>query len=125
MSRLTHVSLVTAMLGLVGPAAAQSRSKPPAPKAAPTYAFPKVHTQTLPNGLVVHVIENHALPLVAVRAVIEGGSLLDPAGKEGLFMLDTLLMRDGTETLTGDYLSDAIGELGATVTPSGFTTVTS
>ena len=37
------------------------------------------------------VVENHALPLVAVRAVIEGGPLLDPAGKDGLFALDTIV----------------------------------
>ncbi len=124
MRRFTPITLVAASLCLAGPAAAQSRPKPPAPKPAPAYVFPKVQTQTLPNGLVVHIIENHALPLVAVRAVIEGGVLLDPAGKEGLFTLDTLLLRDGTTTLSGDALADAIGELGASVSPSGFTTVT-
>jgi len=124
MSHARRLALVASALGVVGPAAAQSRPKPPAPKVAPAYVFPKVQTQTLPNGLVVHVIENHALPLVAVRAVIEGGSLLDPAGKEGLFTLDTLLLRDGTTTLNGDALADAISELGASVAPSGFTTVT-
>jgi len=124
MNRLTQVAFAVATLGFGGPAVAQARPKPPSPKPAPAYAFPKVQTQTLPNGLVVHVIEDHALPLVAVRAVIEGGSLVDPAGKEGLFTLDTLLLRDGTTRLSGDALADAISDLGASVAPSGFTTVT-
>ena len=127
MSRATRIRgaafVAAAAFGLSGQAVAQARPKPPAPKPAPAYAFPKVQTQTLPNGLVVHVIENHALPLVAVRAVIEGGVLLDPVGKEGLFTLDTLLVRDGTTTMNGDALADAISELGASVSPSGFTTV--
>lgn len=127
MSRATRIRgtafVAAAAFGLSGQAVAQARPKPPAPKPPPAYVFPKVQTQTLPNGLVVHVIENHALPLVAVRAVIEGGVLLDPVGKEGLFTLDTLLVRDGTTTMNGDALADAISELGASVSPSGFTTV--
>jgi hypothetical protein len=43
-----------------------------------------IHSTALPNGLVVQIVENHALPLVAMRVVIEGGSLLDPTGKDGL-----------------------------------------
>jgi len=99
------------------------RSKQPvAPPLAP-FAFPKVESRTLPNGLVVRVVENHALPLVAVRTFIEGGSLLDPRGKEGLFTLDTLLLRDGTTTMSGEQLATAIEELGAPVSPTRFTNV--
>jgi zinc protease len=61
----------------------------------------------------VRVVENHALPLVAVRGFVEGGTLLDPRGKEGLFTLDTLLLRDGTSSRTGEQLGDAVAEVGA------------
>jgi zinc protease len=72
----------------------------------------------------VRIVENHALPLVAVRVALESGSLLDPEGKDGLFTLDTLLIRDGTKSMTGDQLAQAIDELGSPVGPTRFTTVT-
>lgn len=104
-------------------AAAQARPKPPAAKPAPKYAFPKVQTRTLPNGMVVQIVENHALPLVAVRTVIEGGALLDPVGKEGLYLLDLALLRDGTTSMSGDQLAQALDQLGTTVNPTGFTAI--
>jgi zinc protease len=104
-------------------AQAPARVKP-ATKPAPVYTFPKVQTRTLPNGMVVQIVENHALPLVAVRAVIEGESLLDPPGKEGLYALDVQLLRDGTTSMNGDQLAQALDELGSTVTATRFTAVT-
>ena len=129
------VMIALAALSAVDVAGAQAldRSKRPAAPPPPAYVFPTIHSTTLPNGLVVQVVENHALPLVAVRAVIEGGSLLDPTGKDGLFTLDTLVIRDGTASMTGDQLAQAIGELGTPFdaldpnrrfSPTRFTTVT-
>jgi hypothetical protein len=42
---------------------------PPAGEAVP-FAFPKMQTRVLDNGLRVIVVEDHALPLIAVRAVV-------------------------------------------------------
>lgn len=100
------------------------RSKRPNVPPPPAFTFPAFETRTLPNGLVVRIVENHALPIVAVRVSIEGGSLLDPAGKEGLFTLDTMLVRDGTPSMTGEQIASTIDELGAPVSPSQFTTLT-
>ncbi|MEP6495859.1 MAG: pitrilysin family protein [bacterium] len=105
-------------------AQAFDRSTRPTAPPPPAYVFPTIHSKTLPNGLVVQIVENHALPLIAVRGVIEGGSLLDPQGKDGLFTLDTLLLRDGTTSMNGDQLAQAIDELGMPVSPTRFTTVT-
>src|ERR1051325_5316725 len=101
------------LIGSAAIAAAQTldRSKRPPSAPVPAYAFPPVQTRTLPNGLTVHIVENHALPLVAVRAVVQGGGLLDPPGKTGLFTLDTLLLRDGTTSMTREQLTSAIDEL--------------
>lgn len=100
------------------------RSKRPTLPARTPIVFPAVHERALANGLTVRVVENHALPLVAVRVAIAGGSLLDPDGKDGLFTLDTLLVRDGTSAMNGAALSLAIDELGAPLSPTRFTTVT-
>jgi zinc protease len=102
---------------------ALDRSKRPAAPPPPTFTFPAVQTRTLPNGLVVRIVENRALPLVAVRVFIEGGSLLDPAGREGLFTLDTLLLRDATASKTAEQVALAMDEVGAVVSPTRFTTI--
>lgn len=119
----TAVMVVTLAISATVHAQSSARAKP-ATKPAPVYTFPKVQTRTLPNGMVIQIVENHSLPLVAVRAVVEGAALLDPAGKEGLYALDVALLRDGTTSMNGDQLASALDELGSTVTPTAFTAIT-
>jgi zinc protease len=127
MKRSTVVSACFAALSIASVASAQTldRSKRPVAPPPPQFKMPAVVSRTLPNGLTVRVMENHALPLVAVRVNYEGGSLLDPVGREGLFTLDTALVRDGTTTMTSEQLADALAELGAGVGASGFTNLSS
>ena len=104
---------------------ANARSHEAALAGAPApFAFPKVQTRTLPNGLRVVLIEDHALPLVAVRAVVGVDSLDDPVGKEGLFVLTAGMLREGTVSMTGDQLLAAASSLGNVVFPLRFTTIT-
>jgi zinc protease len=100
------------------------RSRRPVAGPAAPFTFPRSETRSLPNGLQVTVIENHELPVVAVRAVIEGGALVDPAGKEGLYALMSAMLREGTTTLTADQLAEAFADLGNSVNPTSFTTIT-
>ncbi|HEY9228157.1 MAG TPA: pitrilysin family protein, partial [Gemmatimonadaceae bacterium] len=118
------VALIPLVAGTAG-GQVLDRSKRPVAPPPPAFDFPDVRSHTLPNGLVVRVVENHALPLVAVRAFIEGGSILDPVGKEGLFSLDTLLLRDGTTSMSGEQLTAAIDDMGAPVAATRFTTISS
>ena len=96
----TAVVAISLGAGLCGAQQLDRSKRPEIPPRAP-FVFPTVRSHTLANGLSVRIVENHALPLVAVRVAIEAGSLLDPEGKDGLFTLDTLLMRDGTTSMTG------------------------
>ncbi len=98
-------------------------ARPAAGPAAP-FVFPTTHSQTLDNGLAVIVVENHALPLVAVRLELGAGDALDPVGKEGLFAIDTAMLREGTTDMTAEQQANAIGQLGSPVSPFGFTTIT-
>ena len=86
------------------------------------FAFPEMQARMLSNGLRVVVIENHALPLVSVRAAVAVDSIDDPVGKEGLFVLTAGLLREGTTTRAGDQLSSAAALLGNAVFPFRFTT---
>jgi len=96
--------------------------RPSVPPLAP-YKFPKVESKTLTNGINVSVVENHDMPIVAVRVVIDGGNRLDPVGKEGLSDLVMSMLREGTATMTADQLAEAFADLGNSVTPTSFTTI--
>lgn len=126
MMRTPAVAVAALLVAATSLVHAQAADRPPAPaaKPTPTYVFPKVQTRTLPNGMVVQIVENHSLPLVAVRAVIEGATNLDPAGKEGLYLLTMSLLRDGTTSMSGDQLAQAIDQFGANITATGFTAIT-
>jgi zinc protease len=106
-----------------GTAQALDRTKQPAAGPPASFEFPKLDTTRLSNGLRVVVIENHSLPLVAVRAVVGVDSLDDSAGKEGLYVLTAGMLREGTTTRTGEQIASEIAMLGNSVTSSRFTTI--
>jgi zinc protease len=101
------------------------RAKRPETPPPPTFKFPKFTANTLPNGLRVLVVEDHAIPLVSVRAVIGADSTMDPAGKEGLYALTLSTMREGTASRNADQLAEGFADIGAAVTPTSFATTTS
>ena len=121
-----RVAAAAAVLAGTVPARANPRlyrsHRPPPPPPAPL-RLPAVETRTLSNGIPVAVIQNHQLPIVAVRAVIDAGPLLEPAEKAGLANLVIQMLAEGTTTRSADELARAFAELGTNVTAQGFTTV--
>jgi len=97
------------------------------PQAAPrrSFKFPAIRTHTLANGLRLLVVEDHAVPVVAVRAIVGADSTWDPAGKEGLFGVTLGALREGSDARGGDDLALAAATIGTIVAPTGFTTVSS
>jgi zinc protease len=79
--------------------------------------LPPITEDTLANGLVVVVVENHELPTLTMRMVIRAGAANDPEGKGGLADFTASMLRNGTTSKTGPQISDAIdfvgGSLGA------------
>lgn len=132
---LGSLTLVTAAVVLVAvgalPAQTQQRSQPvtldrskrPTPGPAREFRLPRAERGTLSNGLAVYLIESHELPIVSVRAISKVGPLLDPVGAEGLSVLMSGMLGEGTTTMTADQLAEAFADLGSPVTPSGFTTI--
>jgi zinc protease len=125
--RVLALTVAIALAGVVSSATAQSLDRTQRPAAPPDkpFKFPNVVTTTLPNGLRIAVVENHAVPVVAVRVAMTVDSLADPAGKEGLFSLTQAMLREGTTTHTADQFAAEFTELGDAVTPSGFTLLSS
>ncbi len=63
----------------------------PMPRLAP----PPVHTEVLPNGVRLFVLEDRALPMVQMVLITRGGRVHDPQDKAGLGELAGMLLRSG------------------------------
>ncbi len=105
-------------------AGVDARGRPRHPKDLrfPEQAFVLRRTDrvVLSNGMVVHLLEDHTLPLVDASAVFRGGSVFDPEGKEGLAGLACALVRSGgTTTLKPEALDDELDMLAGSVSVGG------
>ena len=100
-------------------ATASAFAQTPTPPASPTpekaftvYQLPEAKRVKLPNGLVLLLLEKHALPLTSVTLSLRSGSLLDPDGKPGVSSIVAEQLRKGTETRTADQISNDIDFIG-------------
>jgi zinc protease len=120
-------SLLVFALAWAAPALGQQVDRPvrPATRPAAPFKFPTVRAHTLANGLRLLVVEDHSIPVVAVRAIVGADSTFDPPGKQGLYAVTIGALREGSTTHSADELADAAANLGTSVAPTGFTTVSS
>lgn len=81
----------------------------PAPLVVPTVA-----TSALPNGIGLHIVEDHELPLVQVIATIDGGSLLD-GDAPGLATFTAGMLDEGAGSRDAAALQSELAYLGATL----------
>jgi zinc protease len=78
--------------------------------------LPKPVEFKLDDGLTVLVLENHRLPTVTVRLLIQGaGALNDPADLPGLANLTAAMLKEGTTTRSSKQIAEDIERLGATI----------
>jgi zinc protease len=87
----------------------------PIPGVPRAYTFPSFTAAALPNGLRVVVAPVRKLPLVTVLALVDAGSVADPAGQEGVAQLTASLLTEGTGTLTGAALAELVEMMGSTL----------
>ncbi len=91
------------------------RSVVPVQGPDPELNVPEVWRTEMNNGMRLLGIEHNELPLVQYSLGIEGGHLLDPAGKSGVANLLATLLMEGTANKTPEELEEAIDLLGASV----------
>ncbi|HEX2206375.1 MAG TPA: pitrilysin family protein, partial [Longimicrobium sp.] len=111
---ITRAAFALAALALAAPAAAQ-RQAPPAPMPARPLQFPAFRETTLPNGLRLIVVENHAHPVASVNLLVGSGSSSVPPQHVGLAGLFAELLPKGTATRSGAELSGAIERTGGRI----------
>jgi len=69
------------------------------------FTIPKSDRVVLSNGMVIHLLEDHELPLVNMTAYINVGSIYEPAEKTGLAGITGAVIRTGgTTSLSSDQL---------------------
>ena len=77
---------------------------------------PKVDRVKLPNGMILYLLEDHALPLVNISARIGVGSVDEPPDKVGLAEIMGDVMRTGgTATWPGDKLDEYLESIAASI----------
>jgi len=75
--------------------------------------FPPIHKHTRADGLRVWTVEHRGLPVVCLSVLYPIGSAADPDDRFGLTSLTADLLDEGTRTLDGLALHDALARLGA------------
>lgn len=83
------------------------------PAITPLRAAVKIQEVTSPGGITAWLVEDYAVPIIAVRFSFTGGSVQDPAGKEGLTNLMTGLFDEGAGDLDADEFQERLDEVGA------------
>src|SRR4051794_16812531 len=89
------------------------RTVVPPPGPNPVLRVPTWTKTQLANGATLIVSERHTLPLVSFTITFVGGSnQFEPAGKRGVASMTSSMLYEGTNTRTGDQISDALQLLG-------------
>ncbi|PAQ05397.1 M16 family metallopeptidase [Mesorhizobium temperatum] len=65
------------------------------------------------KGITAWLVEDHTVPIVAIRFVFDGGTTQDPVGKEGLAHLMTGLFAEGAGDLDRDAFQVKLDDAGA------------
>jgi len=71
--------------------------------------------RVLNNGLIVDIVENHAVPTVAIQATILAGTMHAPSGKPALPQLTASMLDRGTKTKDKRVIAQALDDVGATI----------
>ena len=76
----------------------------------PAYAM-KIQTVKSPGGIEAWLVEEHSVPMMAMRFAFEGGSSQDPAGKEGLANFLTAMLDEGAGDLTSRAFQERMEDI--------------
>jgi predicted Zn-dependent peptidase len=83
------------------------------------FEIPKTERIVLGNGMIVHLLEDHELPVVSITAYIGTGSVYEPAGKAGLAGLTGTVMRSGgTSGISPEQIDDKLEFMASSVESS-------
>ena len=80
----------------------------------PPFDPPKAERMTLPNGMVLYLMEDHELPLIQLQAMVRTGNIYEPSDKIGLASLTGSVMRTGgTARHSGNEIDEMLDQIAA------------
>jgi zinc protease len=89
---------------------------PPVPGPEPTFNPPVPQRLRLDNGVSLLVIENHTLPVIAIRVIVAGaGAAADPQNRSGLAAFTADLVDEGAGGLSALAVSGAQERIGSRI----------
>jgi zinc protease len=91
-----------------------SEHRPPSVPRTARVSVPAIDHATLASGPELRLLQDHAVPLVAMAVVVRAGHRGEPAGQEGLVRLVASLLLEGAGGSDRAALLDRYGDLGAT-----------
>jgi zinc protease len=71
----------------------------------------KIQTVKSPGGIEAWLVEEHAVPILALKFAFAGGNSQDPVGKEGLANFVTGMLDEGAGELTSEQFQQRMEEL--------------
>src|SRR5215472_14026079 len=71
----------------------------------------KIQEVKSPGGITAWLVEEHSVPLIALRFAFEGGSSQDPVGKEGLAHFLTAMLDEGAGELDSNQFHERMEEI--------------
>ena len=86
----------------------------PAVIVAQAFQLPTYTSFTLPNGLVVNLMEQHEVPVIALNVILPAGAIYD-GEKSGLASLTADALKLGTKNYTKTQLDEALDFVGANI----------
>ncbi|MGD0868790.1 MAG: pitrilysin family protein [Bryobacteraceae bacterium] len=81
--------------------------------------LPRPVDRTLSNGLKLVILETNRTPTITVNISVPSSRLRDPAGMPGVAEATAAMMMMGTTTRTARQISEALADIGATVSFGG------
>ena len=71
----------------------------------------KIQVVRSPGGITAWLVEEHSVPLIALRFAFEGGNAQDPEGKEGLSHFLAGMLDEGAGDLTAKQFQERVEEI--------------
>ena len=75
----------------------------------------KIQQVKSPGGIEAWLVEEHSVPLLAMRFVFDGGNSQDPAGKGGVANFITAMLDEGAGEMTAEQFQERAEELAARI----------
>jgi zinc protease len=90
------------------------RSKQPKPGPAPTITIKDPYIDSLPNGMIILVVENHKLPRVSATLTIDRGPIVE-GKKAGVNSIMGQMLGEGTKKTSKEKFDLEVDQIGANV----------